>query len=163
MTHPFFTKIGGYAVDAAAGTGLLPSVAMAQAALESNWGKSQLSSSYNNLFGIKAKKGEPSVSLPTTEQKKDGTRYNVEAAFRVFDSYADAFLQRITFLNLPRYKKVLAAKKPADQARALQAAGYATDVDYAKKLINIINSYNLNAYDDLAKKKFGNVGPSTQV
>jgi flagellum-specific peptidoglycan hydrolase FlgJ len=148
----FFEKLGKHAVDSTAGTGLLPSIALAQAALESGYGKSELSSKYNNYFGIKAVGKQKSVPMRTREVIK-GQSVWITAPFRVFDSLADAFKVRVKFLSTKRYKPVLEAKTPAAQALALQKAGYATDPNYARLLVSIVNSNNLQRFDEMAKKK----------
>lgn len=155
--HPFFSKYGNMAVDTTVGTGLLPSVVLAQAALESGYGKSQLAAKYNNLFGIKAAPGEKDVvRMATSEAKPDGTLYRITAAFRVYASAADSFLHRLNFLKkYKRYKPVFEAPTFVAQAQALQASGYATDPSYARKLIAIIRDNGLEAFDEDAKKKAG--------
>jgi flagellum-specific peptidoglycan hydrolase FlgJ len=148
----FFDKLGKYAVDSTAGTGLLPSIALAQAALESGYGKSELSSKYNNYFGIKAVGKQKSVPMRTREVIR-GQNVWIIAPFRVFDSLGDAFKVRVKFLSTKRYKPVLEAKTPAAQAIALQKAGYATDPNYARLLISIVKTNGLEKYDEMAKKK----------
>lgn len=131
--------------------GLFPSVTIAQAALESGYGTSGLTAKYNNAFGIKANsawKGKSSVMK--TGEVLGGKSVTVNAGFRVYDSLADSVADRNNFLKVnTRYTRfgVFAAKTPEDQARALQAAGYATDPKYADKIIKIIYDFHLKEID----------------
>ena len=133
--------------------GLFPSVTMAQAALETGWGTSVVG---NNLFGIKASgatspywKGA-SVNA-TTHEVYNGVSALYKLNFRQYASVQDSISDHSYFLKQNgRYANVFSAATPEDQARALQAAGYATDPSYASKLIQIITKYDLKALD---KKK----------
>ena len=130
---------------AAARIGVDPKYLVAQAALETGWGKSVMraedGSSSHNLFGIKATgdwKGKVTEAV-TTEYVNGKAQRKVEK-FRAYDSYADSFkdyAQLIT--NNKRYEKVLASAGDASTfAQGLQKAGYATDPNYAAKLTKII-------------------------
>ncbi|RFZ84766.1 hypothetical protein DYU05_03940 [Mucilaginibacter terrenus] len=147
----YIKSIAADAVEAAAGTNLFPSVMIAQAALESGNGVSVLAKKYNNHFGIKASAGWTGAIayLPTTEYIRN-VATKVKGAFRSYSSLIDGFVDRINFLKKnSRYTKagVFTAASPEAQAKALQAAGYATDPQYATKIVGIINSYNLKQYD----------------
>ncbi len=151
----FFRRAAPHAIATTSGTGLFPSIALAQAALESRFGQSILANRYNNLFGIKARPGDLYVTLPTWEVI-NGRNVTVRERFAVYESFADSFRQRLRFLKAnPRYTKwgVFSARDYRAQARALQAAGYATDPKYATKLISLVQTYKLAAYDEQAKKK----------
>lgn len=153
LPQDFFKKYADDIIKAVKDTGLFPSVKAAQMALETGYGKSKVG---NNMFGIKATgKHSPywkgrQVTASTTEviNGKAGT-YNLP--FREYNSISDSIADHTHFLIVnPRYKAagVFTAKTPEDQARALQLAGYATDPDYSKKLIQIINRYNLKSLDE---------------
>ncbi|MBD1364376.1 glucosaminidase domain-containing protein [Mucilaginibacter sp. ZT4R22] len=149
----YIKQIATEAARAAAGTNLFASVMIAQAALESGNGASVLAKKYNNHFGIKASTGWMGgiAAMPTTEYIK-GVAKKVVASFRAYSSLLDGFADRINFLKKkPRYAKagVFAAPTPEAQAKALQAAGYATDPLYSQKIISIINTYNLKQYDGM--------------
>ncbi len=138
-------------IDAVVGTGLFASVSMAQALLESGDGNSGLAKNHNNIFGIKASSGwtGKTVTMDTTEVV-NGKPITVKAAFRKYDTVFDSLVDRIKFLkNNSRYTKagVFSAATPEQQAKALLTAGYATDPQYATKLINIINEYDLKSLD----------------
>lgn len=137
--------------------GILPSVTIAQAILESNWGRSQLSTDYNNLFGIKDHGwGGKTASLKTSEL------YDMEitAKFRAYDSIDESIKDHGQFLkDNPRYAKhgLFDAEDYAGQAIALQAAGYSTKENesgeriYGRQLIEIIEQYRLYEIDNDVK------------
>lgn len=134
--------------------GLFPSVIIAQAALESNWGKSTLAAKYNNLFGVKVGsswKGK-SVNMNTREVLS-GKDVVVSSNFRVYPSVQDSILDRNRLITgLSRYGAALSAATPEDQIRAIQAGGYATSPNYADTIISIINQNSLKDWDALKKK-----------
>lgn len=157
-TSDYIAKYSKDMVDACYNTGLFPSVMMAQGILESANGQSSLAAKYNNHFGIKAiglwLGGK--IQLDTTEEVS-GKKVKIKAYFRTYPNSFDGFVDRINFLKSnPRYAKagVFTAKTPEAQAQALQAAGYATESTYAKKLIDLINTYNLKSLDSVAPNKF---------
>jgi hypothetical protein len=138
--------------------GILPSITMAQAILESNWGESILSNDYNNLFGIKADsnwKGQY-VTLETLEHKDT----MVDSKFRRYDDKGNSIKDHAEFLfKNKRYREngVFEADTYIYQAGALEKAGYSTAVDeygkkvYAKRLIDLIRQYNLQLIDSEAQ------------
>lgn len=129
---------------------VLPSVTIAQAALESGWGESGLTKNANALFGIKAGnnwKGKTYNAV--TKEVINNTTITTSANFRAYDSWGQSIIDHDNFLsNLTRYEKVIAATDGKTAARELQAAGYATDPDYAAKLIDIMDRYDLYMYDE---------------
>ena len=121
---------------------ILPSVTIAQAILESNWGKSSLAREACNLFGIKASKDwtGPIYKKQTKEQKPTGEVYTITADFRKYGSYLESIKDHDKFFvstpwRVQNYKKVLEAKNYKTQAQALRECGYATDLNYGTKLI----------------------------
>jgi flagellar protein FlgJ len=119
---------------------------VAQAALESGWGKSGLTARANNLFGIKSSsawKGR-TLTMMTTEHI-NGQDVRMPAVWRVYDTWADCLLDHANFFHAnPRYKKAL--EFPHDAIRfteEIAKAGYATDPDYANKIIRIIKTHSL--------------------
>lgn len=152
----FLKKYADAFVIACQGTSLFPSVKLAQAALESGWGRSVVG---NNMFGIKASGSQSpywhgeTVTSGTSEWQ-GGAYVPTSSRFRKYASIGDSIKDHTWFLqNNRRYANagVFSATTPEEQARALQRAGYATDPSYASKLISIINTYNLKQYD--SKKK----------
>jgi flagellum-specific peptidoglycan hydrolase FlgJ len=156
IEQSFIDQYSEAMVFATQGTPLFPSVKMAQAALETGWGKSTIGGA-KNLFGIKATgsytpywNGDM-VNMSTQENYGSGFT-TIRDNFRAYSSVEDSIRDHSHLLmTLSRYAPVREAKTPEDQARALQSAGYATDPGYADKLINIINQYNLSTLDQ--KKK----------
>ncbi|MBF8679714.1 flagellar assembly peptidoglycan hydrolase FlgJ [Pseudomonas fulva] len=132
------------AEQAAKRIGIDPRYLVAQAALETGWGKSVMrnsdGSSSHNLFGIKATgnwQGEQARAI--TSEFRDGQFVKETAQFRSYDSYQDSFHDLVSLLqNNSRYQEaVKSADNPEQFARELQKAGYATDPGYAKKIISI--------------------------
>jgi flagellar protein FlgJ len=126
--------------------GIPVSFTIAQAALESGWGSSVRG---NNLFGIKADKSwtGPTVDVPTHEVV-GGKRIAITDKFRAYNSWTDCLQDRAQFFfRNPRYAKCFRETTGAGWARAVAAAGYATDPGYADTLIDIIRRRNLQQYD----------------
>jgi flagellar protein FlgJ len=132
------------AKEAAERIGVDPRYLVAQAALETGWGKSvmraQDGSSSHNLFGIKAGsswKGESARAI--TSEFRNGEMVKETAQFRSYDSYKDSFHDLVTLLQTNnRYQDVVkSADNPEQFVRELQKAGYATDPDYASKISQI--------------------------
>lgn len=125
-------------------SGIPHQLIVAQAALESGWGQREIPTSDGtpsyNLFGIKAggSWNGPVTEITTTEFEQ-GAAKKVKAKFRVYGSYVEAIADYVKLLtNNPRYADVAAARSPEQAAHALQRAGYATDPQYASKLVSVI-------------------------
>jgi flagellar protein FlgJ len=124
---------------------------MAQAALESGWGKSEIMDangrSSHNLFGIKATDSWTGrvVEAQTTEYI-DGQKVSRVEKFRAYDSYQDSFKDFANLLRRnPRYQQVLkSVNDPVSYSHAMQRSGYATDPNYGKKLQSVILSFMAN-------------------
>ncbi|WP_342622886.1 flagellar assembly peptidoglycan hydrolase FlgJ [Pseudomonas alkylphenolica] len=151
------------AEQAAKRIGVDPRYLVAQAALETGWGKSVMRQadgrSSHNLFGIKATgnwQGEQARAI--TSEFRDGQFVKETAAFRSYDSYQDSFHDLVSLLqNNARYKEaVKAADKPEQFVRELQRAGYATDPDYASKISQIAKQ--MKSYESYAA-----IGTTTQL
>lgn len=129
---------------------VLPSITLGQAVLESTFGKSTLANKYHNLFGIKAEKG---VVLPTQEVNDKNKVVTVKATFATYPNDTASVMDHAYLMlmgtpeNKKRYLPVRQAKDYRTAASALQAAGYATDPEYATKLVNTIESYHLQRFD----------------
>jgi len=132
--------------------GILASIILAQAALESDFGRSLLSAQYNNLFGMKSFGHPQSVTLNTAEFL-DGVWLTYDGEFRVYDNWRQSIEDHARLMlngttwdpNL--YAGVVNANNYVEAAQALQAAGYATDPAYAEKLIEMVRVYNLTRFD----------------
>lgn len=139
--------------------GILPSITISQAILESGWGESTLSSEYNNLFGIKADSrwDGDSVDLETMENYDDV----IVGAFRAYDSLKESIRDHGKFLyENERYAQngLFNGKTYKEQAQALENAGYSTAKDeegnliYADKLVKVIQENNLMIFDTEVKR-----------
>jgi flagellar protein FlgJ len=144
----FVQRMGGSAQVASAASGVPAPLILAQAALESGWGKREIRADDGtqsfNLFGIKADRSwkGPVVETTTTEYV-DGEPQRVRAKFRAYASYDEAFTDYAKFITRnPRYANVLAADTPAEAAHGLQKAGYATDPQYGQKLVRIMQKFS---------------------
>lgn len=140
----FVSRLLPAAQRASQASGVPAQLIMAQAALESGWGRREIrtedgNASYN-LFGIKADRSwkGPVVETTTTEYV-NGVAQKTQATFRAYGSYEEAFSDYAEFLvTNPRYANVRATKDPAEAAHGLQRAGYATDPQYGGKLVRIM-------------------------
>lgn len=144
--NDFVNLVRPYARVIAQETGIPEQFMIAQAALETGWGKHQIRVSENqpsyNLFGIKAGKNwkGPVVEAVTTEYI-DGVAQKVVDKFRVYSSYEESFRDYANLLlTNSRYSGLLKTQSAVAFAWGLQQAGYATDPFYAQKLIKILNS-----------------------
>ncbi|CAI1595603.1 flagellar assembly peptidoglycan hydrolase FlgJ [Serratia liquefaciens] len=137
-------------------SGIPHQLIVAQAALESGWGQREIpaadgSPSYN-LFGIKAGGNwDGPVTEITTTEFEQGAAKKIKAKFRVYGSYVEAMADYVKLLtNNPRYAGVANARSPEQAAQALQQAGYATDPQYASKLVSVIQQMK-NAGEQVVK------------
>lgn len=131
-------------------SGILHSLTIAQAILESGNGNSTLTREGNALFGIKPNASwRGKVWTGKTIEYYDGkTATNVVCGFRAYDSWEESILDHSKLLtSLSRYAKVVGEMDYKKVCKAIHAAGYATDPQYADKLINLIESNNLTQYD----------------
>jgi flagellum-specific peptidoglycan hydrolase FlgJ len=132
-------------------SGVPASVTIAQAILESDWGRSRLATEAKNLFGIKAfgRPGTAGIYTAPTWEVSGGQNVTVAAAFRAYNTLEDSIEDHGNwFHDNARYWPALAVKDDARAfARAIHAAGYATDPAYAPKLIALMDRFNLYQYD----------------
>lgn len=151
----FIDTISPMAVIIAEEKGLYPSVMIAQAGLESGWGKSALALKYNNLMGTKGAWEGNKVTLKTKEEV-GGKDVHINAGFSVYNSWAD---------SLNHYGKMLRDGLDWDNdfyegtwrentesyqdATAFLVGRYATDSSYANKLNATIEKYDLNEFDEV--------------
>jgi flagellar protein FlgJ len=145
----FVQRMTPYALQASQETGVSAPLMLGQAALESGWGKREIrlpdgSNSYN-LFGIKAGSNwNGKVAEVTTTEYHHGIPQKQVEKFRSYGSYTEAFADYANMLrNNPRYAPVVQQGQGAPAAaHALQRAGYATDPNYADKLVKVMNRVN---------------------
>ena len=149
-TENFINKVKGGAKQLWSVYKVLPSVAIAQAALESSWGSSGLATKYNNLFGIKGSYGGNAANMATWEVY-GGVRYDIKANFRAYPDWETSIKDYGVFLNVnSRYKKALGVTSYKEQIKAIHVAGYATDPNYQSKIVSIIEANNLVQFDKQA-------------
>ncbi len=131
---------------------LYPSIIIAQAALESDWGCSTLGKApNNNLFGVKGYFARQTVAQPTTEYDEQGHEFQVVSNFRQYASEYEALRDYAQTLEAPLYQGVHRqnTKNYREATRALRGR-YATDPEYDRKLNQLIDTYRLTKYDDQA-------------
>lgn len=150
--NEFIELIGKYAVKHYEKYKILPSLTIAQAILESNWGKSKLSAVAFNYFGMKAGSTwtGATYSSKTNEQTPAGQNFTVNADFRAYKNTDEGIKGYYEFLQYNRYKNL---KGVIDYKRAcalIKEDGWATDILYTSKLINLIEKYYLYKYDEKA-------------
>jgi len=126
--------------------GLDPRLLIAQAALETGWGKfimhDEKGQASHNLFGIKSNNGwkGDAVSINTLEVEK-GEFVKKKESFRMYQNFEESFKDFINFIESnPRYQSAIdSANDSKTFVQSLQSAGYATDPNYANKIINILD------------------------
>jgi Mannosyl-glycoprotein endo-beta-N-acetylglucosaminidase/Putative peptidoglycan binding domain len=142
----FFAMAVGPARASQEETGVPASVTLAQAIIESGWGDAHMGEAWN-FFGIKAQGDEPFVVVRTREVV-GGKDVFIDAKFRRFASMEDCFRAHGRFLrDNSRYAPAFQTKDAESFARAIHAAGYATDPHYSDALIGIMRDNNLTQYD----------------
>ena len=157
----FIKTVGKLAKADMKRTGILASVTIAQAILESGFGRSELALESNNLFGMRA-----SLSGNTWKSDWDGKTYEiktkeytggryttVKAAFRAYSSWADSIRDHSRYLagamngNTRRYKGVVRNKSYRKTLQIIKNGGYATSPTYVSTLVSVIKRYKLTKYD----------------
>ena len=163
----FVRGLWPYARRAADALGVDPRAIVAQAALETGWGRQAMQTpsgeEAHNFFGIKADSrwsGE-SVTVPTVEFR-DGVAVREQARFRAYPSPGAAFDDYVAFVGeSPRYAAARDQGGDIDAyARALSDGGYATDPDYASKLVAVASGETMQSA--IAHLKFGGLTPMEQ-
>ncbi|MBM9559793.1 LysM peptidoglycan-binding domain-containing protein [Limosilactobacillus fermentum] len=130
--------------------GVLPSITVAQAILESGWGSSTLSTQAHNLFGIKGSYNGNYVTMSTREVINGQSVY-VNAAFRAYANNSESVEDHGNFLySNSRYSNLLGDTSYTDVAQKLSQDGYATDPYYSSSLISLVKTYDLTQLDSIA-------------
>ncbi|WP_037339876.1 flagellar assembly peptidoglycan hydrolase FlgJ [Saccharospirillum impatiens] len=143
----FIESLLPHAEQAAQRLGVEPRILVAQAALETGWGRSMIKDDQGtnsfNFFGIKAdQRWQGAVADTQTHEYVEGNRIAIRDAFRAYDDPSQSFNDYVDFLkNNPRYQAALEqVENPELFVRSLQSAGYATDPEYANKILRIANN-----------------------
>ena len=150
-------------------TGVPASIKLAQGMLESNWGRSKLATVANNHFGIKCGGKWSGGTFYKTDDDTDKNGKLIKSCFRAFDSTYDSFIAHSDFLSDPKksYRygflfelKITDYKK---WAKGLRKSGYATDPNYPKKLIQIIEKYELYKFDIQGRKQLASINTNDKI
>lgn len=123
---------------------------IAQAILESGWGKSVLASKYHNYFGLKCGSSwsGKSVNMATKEEYKVGTLTNIRDNFRVYDSMEAGVKGYFVFINKKRYANLKGVTDPEIYVKNIKADGYATSSTYVANIMKVIRDNNLTRFDE---------------
>ena len=147
----FIEQIATYVKKYAGDYGIMVhSPIIAQAILESGWGRSTLASEYNNYFGLKcggAWNGK-SVNMATQEEYEVGVMTDIRDNFRVFDSMEDGVKGYFDFINYSRYSNLKGVTDPEEYCRLIKEDGYATSSTYVDSLVRVIYDNNLTRFDN---------------
>lgn len=146
--NPFIDRIAAGAMAARKKYGVPASVTIAQAILESGWGKHDLHA--NNLFGIKGTGPAGSVVVPTREwvTRPTGHYVTINARFKKYHSVAESMEDHAHLLATSGYYQKAMAHRNDPRAFANALTGvYATEPSYGQKLISLMNEYHLYRYD----------------
>jgi LysM repeat protein len=142
-TIAYITQYKAIAMKEMKRTGVPASITLAQAIVESKSGESDLAKNHNNHFGIKCKSDWTGAKTYQDDDAK-------QECFRVYEAAELSFKDHSNFLkNRPNYVDLFLLDPVDDTAWAygLKKAGYATDSDYPKKLLKIIDDYELAQYN----------------
>ncbi|MBB5508174.1 glycoside hydrolase family 73 protein [Paraburkholderia atlantica] len=142
----FIAAVAPAAKTCCSQTSIPVSFTIAQAALESGWGAHAPG---NALFGIKATPDwKGATQTQTTCEVVNGKTVTVSAVFRAYPDWLASIQDHAKFLTgNPRYRPAFAYTCGINFAKAVQAAGYATDPDYANKIASIIRAHGLGSLD----------------
>ena len=158
----FITDIAAYVQKYAASYGILiHSPIIAQAILESGWGKSKLAATYHNYFGLKCgtKWTGKSVNLSTQEEYTAGTLSTIKDNFRVFDSMEEGVKGYFEFIQLARYQNLKGITDPKTYLETIKADGYATSSTYVQNTYALVLQYSLTQDDG---KEVNTMGKTAQ-
>lgn len=146
----FFETVAPIIIKEATARGYkYPSAIIAQAACESNWGKSSLSAKYHNYFGMKcgSKWKGKSVNMKTKEEYTKGTLTTIKDNFRAYDTLEEGIKGYFEFIDCTRYKNLKIATSCKDYITKLKNDGWATSSTYISTLSSIVEGNNLTKYD----------------
>ena len=141
----FVKSIINGAISAYKKYGVLPSLTIAQAILETGWGKHRIG---NNIFGIKAGSSWTGKTKTVgTKEWENGHYKSIKAKFRDYDSIEESIEDHAKLLTGKRYQKVINSKDYKEACRTVRECGYATSPTYTKSLTDLVEQYGLNQYD----------------
>lgn len=130
---------------------VLKSLAIAQACLESQYGKKHF---YNNIYGIKCHNPNlyAGCRLGKTKEFIDGAYKDYRLAFQTYNSIDESIEDYNRLMNLNRYKPVREAINYIEATEQIKACGYATGISYVQSLRKIIEKYKLYELDSVMDK-----------
>ena len=128
-----------------------PSAIIAQAALESGWGQSVLSSQYFNFFGMKCGStyNGKSINMTTKEEYQPGTMTTIRDNFRAYNNIREGIEGYFNFICMQRYQNLKTATSPEDYIQRLKNDGWATASAYVSAVTTILNANNLRQFDSV--------------
>ncbi|MCP3699992.1 MAG: flagellar assembly peptidoglycan hydrolase FlgJ [Aliivibrio sp.] len=142
----FVKTMKPYAEKAAKALGIDSNVLIAQAALETGWGKKVIQNSVDsshNLFNIKADRSWQGDKIAkNTLEYHDNIAVTENAAFRSYNNYEESFSDFVRFLNQnPRYERALQQTESSESfIKGIHSAGYATDPNYTSKVMSVMKT-----------------------
>ena len=152
--NTFIKKIGPLASADQKVSGILASITIAQACLESAYGTSDLAVKAKALFGIKKHDWKGKTYIKKSYEYEHGKKVLRKSVFRAYNSWQESINDHSNYLRTRKvdgknltYKAVVGEKDYKKAAKALQKAGYSTYGTYASMLINLIEKYKLTQYD----------------
>lgn len=129
-------------------SGIKPSIAYAQAILESGGGTSGLATKSNNLFGIKGTYKGQGSSWATLEDSGGGNMYSINSTFRSYPNKMVSVLDYVDLItNSGIYDRAIGLDTAEETIQAIKDSGYATDSNYVSKVMDIVNKYDLKQFD----------------
>ncbi|MDF1694732.1 MAG: glucosaminidase domain-containing protein [Saprospiraceae bacterium] len=169
LASTYISNFKDVAVEEMHRTGIPASIKLAQGLLESDWGRSDLATSANNHFGIKCGGAWMGDTFYKEDDDKDEKGRLIESCFRSFSSPLESYMAHSDFLTDPKkeYRYGFLFDYPSTDyiawAKGLKKSGYATDPNYPKKLIQIIEKYNLSKFDEMpAQNQFASRSTRTK-
>ncbi len=163
---PYIKKFAPIAQQEMVVHGIPASIKLAQALVESEFGRSTLAVNSNNHFGIKCGSQWNGKSFYKIDDDKDENGELIESCFRAFDKPEESFKAHSEFLKDPKKSSRYGflfnfpANDYQNWAKGLKDAGYATDPTYPSKLIRIIEKYKLHKYDEIDENKLAEINKS---
>ncbi len=146
----YISKYAPIAIEEMKRSNIPASITLAQGIIESSWGGSELAATHKNHFGIKCNSGWEGIHTYHEDDDYDENGNLLASCFRGYYSVEESYKDHSNFLMRgERYSKLfdLGANDFVNWAIGLKECGYATDPEYAQKLINTINQYGLYEYD----------------
>jgi hypothetical protein len=146
----YIRQFAPLAVDEMYYSGIPASIKLAQGILETSGGQSRLATEGYNHFGIKCKSYWTGDTLQLRDDDLDANGNLIESCFRCYDSPRESYRDHSDFLrNGERYRPLFQLDRTdySAWANGLQQCGYATNPEYARKLVTLIERYHLHVFD----------------